>query len=112
MLADAAKSLFRHEAPEVSAVGIALSLLSLIAMPLLARAKRRFARQLDSRALAADSRQTDLCAWLSAIVLGGLVLNALAGWWWADPIAGLVMVPVIAGEGIEALRGETCEGCA
>jgi divalent metal cation (Fe/Co/Zn/Cd) transporter len=59
----------------------------------------------------ADSRQTDICAYLSAILLGGLVLNALGGWWWADPVAGLIMVPMIGKEGIEALRGETCEDC-
>jgi divalent metal cation (Fe/Co/Zn/Cd) transporter len=82
-------------------------------MPLLARAKRRVAAGLNSRALEADSRQTDICAYLSAILLGGLLLNALLGWWWADPAAALVMVPIIAKEGVEALRGETCceDGC-
>ena len=77
-------------------------------MPLLARAKRRVAVSLKSRALEADSRQTDICAYLSAILLAGLGMNALFGWWWADPVAGLVMIPIIAKEGIEALRGETC----
>jgi divalent metal cation (Fe/Co/Zn/Cd) transporter len=77
-------------------------------MPLLARAKRRVAASIGSRALAADSRQTDICAYLSAVLLGGLLLNALLGWWWADPAAALVMVPIIAKEGIEALRGEEC----
>ena len=57
----------------------------------------------------ADARQTDLCAILSAILLGGLLLNALAGWWWADPVAGLAMAPIIAREGVEAMRGETCD---
>jgi len=56
----------------------------------------------------ADSKQTELCAYLSAILLGGLLMNALLGWWWADPVAALVMVPIIIKEGIEALRGETC----
>jgi divalent metal cation (Fe/Co/Zn/Cd) transporter len=107
---DAAKSLIMREPPESSYVGIGLSILSLIAMPLLARAKRRVAANLNSRALAADSRQTDICAYLSAILLGGLLLNALLGWWWADPVAALVMVPIIAKEGVEALRGETCCG--
>jgi divalent metal cation (Fe/Co/Zn/Cd) transporter len=65
---------------------------------------------IGSRALHADSRQTDLCAYLSAILLGGLLLNALLGWWWADPLAGLVMTPIIANEGREALRDEA--GCA
>ena len=105
---DAGQALVRREPPEASAIGIGLSVLSLIVMPWLAHAKRRVAAELGSRALSADSRQTDLCAWLSAILLAGLVLNALAGWWWADPAAALVMTPIIAREGIEALRGETC----
>lgn len=105
---EAAKSLYLGEAPETSIVGIALAVLSLIVMPLLARAKRKVAARLESRALHADSRQTDLCAYLSAILLGGLGLNALAGWWWADPVAALIMVPIIAREGVEALRGEDC----
>lgn len=69
------------------------------------------ADSLSSRALVADSRQTSLCAYLSAILLGGLVLNALWGWWWADPLAALVMMPIIAREGLEALRGEACPDC-
>ncbi|MDQ3802357.1 MAG: cation transporter [Acidobacteriota bacterium] len=105
---DAGKSLLYGEPPEESYVGIGLAALSLVVMPLLARAKRRVAAQINSRALEADSRQTDICAYLSAILLGGLLLNALLGWWWADPIAALVMVPIIAKEGVEALRGETC----
>jgi divalent metal cation (Fe/Co/Zn/Cd) transporter len=79
-------------------------------MPVLARAKRQVAANLNSRALQADSRQTDICAYLSAILLFGLGLNTLFGWWWADPVAALVMIPIIAKEGIEALRGETCCG--
>lgn len=101
-------SLIRREPPEASPVGIALAALSLVVMPILARAKRRVAGELDSRALEADSRQTDLCAYLSAILLAGLGLNALVGWWWADPVAALAMVPIIAKEGHDALRGETC----
>ena len=76
-----------------------------------ARAKRRAAARLQSRALHADSRQTDICAYLSAILLGGLALNAAFGWWWADPTAALVMVPIIVKEGFEALRGEVCADC-
>ena len=105
---ESAASLARREAPEASAVGVALAALSLVVMPLLARAKRRVADGLSSRALAADSRQTDICAYLSAILLGGLALNALLGWWWADPLAALLMTPIIIREGIEALRGESC----
>lgn len=108
---DAVKSLIGREPPEASYPGIGIAALSLVVMPLLARAKRRVAAQLNSRAMKADSRQTDLCAYLSAILLGGLLLNALFGWWWADPVAALVMLPIIAGEGIEALRGETCDDC-
>ena len=108
---DAAKSLIRREPPEASHVGIGVAALSLIVMPLLARAKRRVAAEINSRALKADSRQTSLCAYLSAILLAGLALNALFGWWWADPAAGLLMTPIIAREGVEALRGETCDDC-
>jgi divalent metal cation (Fe/Co/Zn/Cd) transporter len=76
-----------------------------------ARAKRRIAARLDSRALDADSRQSSICAYLAAILLGGLVSNALFGWWWADPLAALAMSPIIAKEGFEALKGDGC-GCA
>jgi divalent metal cation (Fe/Co/Zn/Cd) transporter len=73
-------------------------------MPFLARAKRRVAAALDSRALISESAQTSLCAYLSAILLGGLLLNALRGWWWADPLAALMMVPIMAREGMAGLR--------
>ena len=105
---DAVKSLVLREPPEASYVGVAVAALSLVVMPLLARAKRRVAAGLGSRAMQADSRQTDICAYLSAILLGGLLLNALFGWWWADPVAALLMTPVIVREGVESLRGETC----
>jgi divalent metal cation (Fe/Co/Zn/Cd) transporter len=108
VLYESVSSLARREAPEASAVGVALALLSLAVMPLLARAKRRVAARLSSRALAADSRQTDICAYLSAILLAGLALNALLGWWWADPAAALLMTPIIIREGVRALRGQTC----
>ena len=108
---EAAKSLVLAEQPERSIPGIIIAALSLIVMPLLARAKRKVAAGLNSRAMAADSTQTDICAYLSAILLGGLGLNALFGWWWADPVAALIMAPIIAKEGIEALRGETCGDC-
>lgn len=105
---DSVESLLRHKAPDESLIGIILAAVSLVVMPLLVRAKRRVARSINSGALMADSKQTELCTYLSAILLGGLLLNTLLGWWWADPVAGLIMVPIIAKEGIEALQGETC----
>jgi divalent metal cation (Fe/Co/Zn/Cd) transporter len=110
---DASLSLWRHEAPGESPVGIVLAAASVIVMPLLARAKRRVGLALGSRALTAEAKQTSLCMWLSVILLGGLVLNASLGWWWADPLAALAMVPIIAREGIDGLRGApVCDdGC-
>jgi divalent metal cation (Fe/Co/Zn/Cd) transporter len=108
---EALTSLVRSEAPHESIPGVVLAIASLIVMPLLAHAKRRVAAQLGSAALTADAKQTELCTYLSAILLAGLLLNALLGWWWADPVAALVMVPIIAKEGIEALRGRTCCPC-
>lgn len=108
---DAASALVRREEPNESLAGIIIAALSVIVMPVLARAKRRVALQLGSGALAAESEQTSLCAYLSAILLGGLLLNATLGWWWADPVAGLVMVPIIAWEGIEGVRGRSDCDC-
>ncbi|HZQ90453.1 MAG TPA: cation transporter [Terriglobales bacterium] len=108
VLADSVQSLVRCDAPEASRLGIAVAIVSLIVMPVLARAKRGVARDLESRAMRADARQTDICAYLSAILLAGLLLNALLGWWWADPVAGLAMVPLIAREGVRALQGKEC----
>ncbi len=105
---EATETLVRQEPPEVSYVGIGLAVASVIVMPLLARAKRRVAARLDSRALHADSRQTNICSYLSAILLLGLGANALGGWWWADPVAGLLMLPIIGKEGVDALRGKSC----
>ena len=111
---DAVTALVRREHPDESPVGIAIAALSLVVMPLLARAKRRVALAMGSGALAADAQQTSLCAYLSAILLGGLALNAALGWWWADPVAALAMVPIIAKEGFDGLRGESacCDTCA
>jgi len=109
----AVAALLTGSAPEESPVGIALAALSLVVMPLLARAKRRVGNQLRSDAIVAESKQTSLCAWLSAILLGGLLLNALLGWWWADPLAALAMVPIIAREGVDGLRNRPCcDHCA
>ncbi len=106
LLADSVRHLLTGARPEASAVGMALTLLSLVVMPLLARAKLRTAAALESRALRADAHQTVVCAWLSATTLAGLALNALLGWWWADPVAALAMVPLIVREGLEAWSGE------
>ena len=105
---DSIKSLIWRGQPRESIPGIVLAIASLIVMPLLVRAKRKVARGIKSGALMADSKQTELCTYLSAILLAGLLLNALVGWWWADPVAALIMVPIIVKEGIEGLRGETC----
>ena len=103
---DAVLSLLRREGPAESIGGIILAAVSLVVMPLLARSKRRLAVQLRSDALRADAVQTIICAYLSAILLAGLALNAQLGWWWADPLAALLMVPIIAREGLEAWRGD------
>jgi len=108
---ESAASLLGRDATEVSYPGIAIAALSLVVMPWLARRKRRLAQRISSRALDSDSRQTSLCAYLSAILLGGLVLNATLGWWWADAVAALAMVPIITQEGVRALKGEACEDC-
>lgn len=109
---DATRSLILRAAPDASLLGIAIAAVSLVVMPLLARAKRQVAKALASRAIGAEARQTDICMYLSAILLGGLGLNALLGWWWADPIAALAMVPFIGWEGREALRGRAgCDDC-
>ena len=102
------KSLIKRDPPDESVPGIILAAASLIVMPLLVRAKRKIARGIASAAMAADARQTELCTYLSAILLGGLLLNALFGWWWADPVAALVMVPIIVKEGVDGLRGDGC----
>ena len=108
---DATTALLGRDPPDESLVGIVLAAVSLMVMPILAKGKRRVAQGLGSRALVADSRQTDLCAYLSAILLLGLGLNATLGWWWADPVAGLAMIPIIGREGVSALRGEVCQDC-
>lgn len=108
VLYDSGTTLWRREHPQRSVAGIVVLVLSVVIMPLLARAKRHVAHGLESRALAADATQTSLCAWLSAVALVGVLLNAVAGWWWADPVAALAMVPIIAKEGVEGIRGESC----
>jgi divalent metal cation (Fe/Co/Zn/Cd) transporter len=102
--------LVSRQAPEHSVFGIVIACVSLVVMPMLSRAKRRVGKELKSAAMQADATQTDFCVYLSTILLLGLVLNALFGWWWADPLAGLVMVPIIANEGYHGLKAEAC-GC-
>jgi divalent metal cation (Fe/Co/Zn/Cd) transporter len=105
---DASVDLLKHEAPRVTYFGIIYAAVCVIVMPLLARAKRRVAARLNSQALHADSHQSDICAYLSVILLLGLALNAVLGWWWADPIAALGMLPIIIREGVAGLRGKIC----
>ena len=104
----AVSDLIGRKAPEHSIPGIVLACVSLVVMPILSRAKKRVGKVLGSAAMRADAKQTDFCVYLSAILLVGLLLNATVGWWWADPVAGLVMTPIIAKEGIEGVKGEVC----
>lgn len=108
VLFDSVKSLVTKERPEESTVGILLAILSVIVMPVVARQKRGVAATLNSGAMRADSQQTQLCAYLSAILLVGLAANAALGWWWADPLAALVMLPIVVNEGVEAFKGDGC----
>lgn len=103
-------SLWRGARPEASPVGIGLTAVSMVVMLALARAKRRVATALGSGALEADAFQTTACWWLSIVTLAGIGLNAALGWWWADPLAALALVPIIGAEARRALRGEGC-GC-
>jgi len=99
---------FAGGAPSTSPLGIGLAIVSLIVMPVLSWAQRRTGRALGSSTVVADSTQTLLCTYLSAVLLVGLVLNATLGWGWADPVAGLVVAAVAAREGAEAWRGKGC----
>ncbi|HET7585882.1 MAG TPA: cation transporter [Gemmatimonadaceae bacterium] len=109
---EAVETLWTHEAPARSVAGVVILALSVVVMPLLARAKYRVARSLDSRALTAEATQTVLCAYLSVIALAGVALNALLDCWWADPAAALAMTPIIAWEGVKGLRGTPgCTEC-
>lgn len=105
---ESVRALLSGHAPDASPVGIALAAASLVVMPFLSWAQRRTGRALGSNAVVADSTQTLLCTYLSAVLLVGLVLNATLGWSWADPLAGLVIAVVAAREGLEAWRGEGC----
>jgi divalent metal cation (Fe/Co/Zn/Cd) transporter len=108
---ESATDLWSGRAPERSIPGIVLACISLVVMPMLSRAKRRVGHALGSAAMHADAKQTEFCTYLSAILLAGLLLNALLGLWWADPAAGLIMAPIIAKEGADGLNGKGCEHC-
>jgi divalent metal cation (Fe/Co/Zn/Cd) transporter len=103
---EAILQLVEEARPDESPVGIALAVASVLIMPVLAARKRASARELDSRAMQADSRQTSLCTYMSAFLLAGLLANALFGWWWADPVAGLAIAGFAAREGLELWRTE------
>jgi divalent metal cation (Fe/Co/Zn/Cd) transporter len=105
---EAGRALAASHRPDVSIVGILLSAFTVVTMPLLARAKTRVAQQLHSSATASEARQTTICAYLSAALLVGLGANALFGWWWADPLAGLAIAGIAADEARKAWRGEQC----
>lgn len=105
---DSLRALIGGQRADHSTVGLVLAAASLLVMPVLSLAQRRAGRQLGSRSAVADSKQTLLCTYLSAVLLVGLGFNALFGWWWADPLAALVIAVVAAKEGRDAWRGDTC----
>jgi divalent metal cation (Fe/Co/Zn/Cd) transporter len=108
---DSIVDLWSKRAPEHSIAGIILACVSLVVMPILSRAKRKVGGALGSAAMQADAKQTEFCTYLSAVLLGGLLVNAVFGVWWADSVAALIMVPIIAKEGIEGLQGKACDEC-
>jgi divalent metal cation (Fe/Co/Zn/Cd) transporter len=108
---ESSRQLFGGEHPGASWVGIGLALVTAPTMPLLARAKRKVGRTLNSSATVSEASQNMICAYLSVALLVGLLANALFGWWWADPAAALVIAAVAAREGVDAWRGESCDCC-
>ena len=111
ILIEATRSLVGGDHPEASWVGIGLAAFTAPTMPLLARAKRRVGHQLGSAATVSEAEQNQICAYLSIALLVGLLANALAGWWWADPAAALVIAAVAGKEGWESWKGESCDCC-
>ena len=105
---ESVSDLMSRKAPEHSVPGIILASVSLVVMPILSRAKKDVGNKLGSSAMNADAKQTDFCVYLSAVLLVGLLLNAVLGWWWADAAAALVMVPIIAKEGVDGVQGKAC----
>jgi len=108
LVVQAGWTLWKREPPSASGLGIVLAIASLIVMPAIALGKLRVARDLGSRALRAEAKETLVCSYLSFTLLLGLGANALAGWWWADPLAALLMVPWLVKEGREGVRGDEC----
>jgi divalent metal cation (Fe/Co/Zn/Cd) transporter len=108
---DSAHALLAADRASPSPVGIGIACASILVMPLLSLAQRRTGRRLSSGSVVADSQQTMLCSYLSVVLLGGLLLNAWLGWWWADPLAGLAIAAVAAREGYQAWQGEGCCDC-
>lgn len=112
VLAEAVLNLVNHEVAEPTMVGIIVAVLSIIIMPVLARMKRQTGKSLKSNALIADSKQTNICAYLSVILLVGLTLNYLFGLWWIDSVAALFMTVIIFKEGFDTIKtGKSCDGC-
>jgi len=117
---ESVRALLGGDRAEHSTVGLALAAVSLAVMPVLSAAQRRAGRELGSASAVADSKQTLLCTYLSAVLLAGLAVNSLFGWWWADPAAALIIAVVAAREGRDAWRGDACcapasaptDGCA
>ena len=111
---DSVRGLLGHGEAKPSTIGIALAAVSLAVMPVLSWAQRRAGRELGSLSAVADSKQTLLCTYMSAVLLVGLLLNSLFGWSWADPVAGLVIAAVAVREGLQAWRGDSCcaAGCS
>jgi len=109
---ESATDLVRHRAPGPSLSGIILACASLVVMPLLSRAKHKVAAHLGSPAMHADAQQTQFCTYHRQSCSAALVMNTVFGLWWTDPVAGLIMVPIIANEGIEGIRGQVCRDCA
>ena len=105
---ESCSDLISTKVPGHSISGIILACISLVVMPILSRAKKKVGYELRSAAMNADARQADFCVYLSAILLSGLLLNATLAWWWADPAAALIMVPIIAKEGLDGVRGKAC----
>jgi divalent metal cation (Fe/Co/Zn/Cd) transporter len=108
---EASRDLVAGHHPSPSWVGVGLAAFTAPTMPLLAAAKRRVGRQLGSSAVVSEAAQNQICAYLSIALLVGLLANAVAGWWWADPVAALLIAAVAAREGREAWRGRACDCC-